>query len=123
MPNHQTEVEADLAAAHRLGARRVTVTTEKAIAALALMEEGGLLRAEHVVAHAKAFRELAEKDLAEVGQRGRAALTDHLLALREAEHKFWEAFHGQAVQGVELVRAREPVQPPDSSKPTQEVKP
>lgn len=122
MPNHQTEVEADLAAAQRLGATRVAVTTERAIAALPLIERAALLRAEHVTAHAKAFEALAAKDLAEVGKLGRGALTDHLVALRREEDKFWEAFHGQVVRGIELVRARDAAPAASESKATEEVK-
>ncbi|MGC8518485.1 MAG: hypothetical protein ACP5P4_08135 [Steroidobacteraceae bacterium] len=119
MPNYEAEVEADLAAALRLGASRVAVTTEKAIAALHLLEEAVIRNAEHVLAHAKSFEELAKQDLAEVIKNGREALTDHLVALRAAEHKFWEAFHGQPVRGVEIVWARDSAPP---SQPTEEVK-
>jgi hypothetical protein len=123
MSNHQTEVEADLAAAQRLGATRVAVTTEKALAAVALVEKSALLRAEHVAAHAKAFEELAAQDLAKLAQDGRAALTDHLVALRRHEDKFWEAFHGQVVRGIEIVRKREPAPPGETSKAAEEIKP
>lgn len=123
MSNHQTEVEADLAAAQRLGATRVAVTTEKAIAALALVEKSALLRADHVIAHAKSFQELAAKDLVEVAKTGRAALTAHTRALDAEEHAFWEAFHGQVVRGIELVKWRAPSEGAAPSKATQEVKP
>ena len=123
MPNHQTEVEADLAAAHRLGANRVAETTEKAIAALPLVEAGALQNAEHVVANAKAFEQLAAVDLKALAAGGRRALSEHLSALTTAEEKFWEAFHGQAVRGIEVVRARPPVAPADESAMAAEVKP
>ncbi len=116
----KSELEADLAAAQRLGAQRIAVPTEKAIAALELLGEKELRNAAHVMARAKAFLELAKKDIAEVAKEGRTALTNHLVALRAEEEKFWEAFHGQPVRGVEILRAKEPAPAP---KPTEEVKP
>ena len=123
MSNQQTEVEADLAAAKRLGAERVAVTTEKAIAALGLVDAGALRNAEHVTAHAKAFGELVTHDLKDLAARGRGAISGHLTALTTAEEKFWEAFHGQVVRGIEVVRARPPAVPAGDSATAGEVKP
>lgn len=124
MSTHQTELEADLAAAQRLGASRLAVTTEKAIAALALVEAGALQNAEHVTANAKAFGELAGVDLKDLASKGREVLHKHLTALTTAEEKFWEAFHGQVVRGIELVRRRSPAAAPSDqpAKAAAEVK-
>ena len=124
MSTHQTELEADLAAAQRLGASRLAVTTEKAIAALALVEAGAVQNAEHVTANAKAFGELAGVDLKDLASKGREVLHKHLTALTTAEEKFWEAFHGQVVRGIELVWKRPPVpaQPDQPAKAAAEVK-
>lgn len=91
-----------IAAAKLLGASRVKLTTEMAIAKAKAVGESALERAEHVFAHLKSFEALAATDVKSL--IGRKALTDHLNAMAAAEHRFWEALHGQVIHGVEILR-------------------
>lgn len=107
MADIKSEVAAYLAAAKRFGADgivRVRLTTEEAVQLAASIEREALQNAAHVTAHAKAYADLAAKDVKAELEKGESHLHALLSAKAAAAHKFWEAFHGQPFAGGEIVR-------------------
>lgn len=79
---------------------RMAHTTADAMALARSLDANVLTHAEKAIAAVKSFEELAVSEL----PKEEAKLLAYLKARERARADFWDAFEGQVVNGVEIVR-------------------